>query len=489
MSRQLYLTMKGVNPLSCHKTSLDFVPPVPFIPSNVESLLALGSTKEPHSMKIKHQRHGQLEETVPMFGGGDREAHLLFIEMVESLCDRRNYHTQQQGYHQEVINAQEDLFAHDLSKPDESHKFVDSIAEDGTKKKGLTSTYEDWINAKNLLDDRIANAKAKEEEIVHQHFDMYENLMDVRLRKDWQTEVEKACHTYGWIDEDGQTHKDPRGYTYEALEICRRNWQLATVFRKDDAEKQTEYMQFYIKAGPLATRPFCQRMQQVNAFIPRLPCLKDCEPTPNEYDRANESFSEQKLAVICLRALPRKLQKQYNAQKEGRRPTNVAKLIEAAESLEPLFDTKPASNTIKATTIPTKMSGTGAKRSTNTPKGGPKSKKPKRFCDLCHEFGGAENTHDTTDCQKWLPGGKENPNFRSRRRQKTVDRTKNTNAHVSTVVQQPSAIATAVQAAVHEEIKKLKKSSYFHASEHHGKRKKHHGDRSGESVSSDSNSR
>ena len=94
MSRQLYLTMKGVNPLSCHKTSLDFIPPVPFIPSNVESLLALGSMKEQHSIKIKHQRHRQLEETVPMFGGSDRETHLLFIEMVEGLCDRKHYRTQ-----------------------------------------------------------------------------------------------------------------------------------------------------------------------------------------------------------------------------------------------------------------------------------------------------------------------------------------------------------------------------------------------------------
>ena len=66
-------------------------------------------------MKIKHQRHGQLEETVPMFRGSDREAYLLFVEMVEGLCDQKHYRTQQQGYHQDVINAQEDLFAHDLA--------------------------------------------------------------------------------------------------------------------------------------------------------------------------------------------------------------------------------------------------------------------------------------------------------------------------------------------------------------------------------------
>lgn len=470
-------------------------------------------TARKDSIKFKHPKHGEhghLEEYVSLFSGGDRESYLLHLDNVSAICDKKSYGTLYKGYENEVTNAQDDLCMHELSKPEEGHWSIaaaelatedqlpheTSSAEAKIPRKRLTPIAQKWLEDQEVLNNKIKNGRAKLDDVMKQVFALHESLLDSPLRKDWTEIVQKVCHSPNWVDEDGKTHAEERGKTWKALEVCQREWLLASCFHKDDAGQQRQYMRYHIicNCDPtrLPPRQFIQRMKQLSDYMRRLPCLKDCEPAPNDYDRENVPFTEQELAQICLNAFPRKTRTLYNAIHKGKRPTSLQELREGIETVQPLLDKKTAAaaptNDNKPTTGGDKNSGkrrsSGGDKNT---RGGKRrnNQNSKLHCERCEELGGFSHNHNTADCKKWLKNKEPNPNFGKRRQQQERARTTNAIAAADAT----SAIATVVQAAVHQEMKKLKKSSYFHASGHHGKRKRHDDPRSGDSESSGLDSR
>jgi len=154
-------------------------------------------------------------------------------------------------------------------------------------------------------------------------------------------------------------------------------------------------------------RGFFARMEQLNSYLPLLPCLKDSDQATSSTARMNVSFSEHKLAIIILRCMPKVFDDQY------RLLTNLipTALSQLRTKLEAICRACEGTKLLKhrAETV---ANGQDAKKKPFKPAGSSQPKKDKKswgksreyskkFCKGCNEHGGAETTHDTKDCKKY----------------------------------------------------------------------------------------
>jgi len=106
-------------------------------------------------------------------------------------------------------------------------------------------------------------------------FGLYELLLSKGLRKNWIHCISQACCEANWTDEERNEHEKPRGYAWDSLAVAARNW-LLYVSPQNAAELQRHYMYFYvIRSSRVSIMKFFTWMDQLNGYIPFLPCQKD----------------------------------------------------------------------------------------------------------------------------------------------------------------------------------------------------------------------
>jgi hypothetical protein len=126
-----------------------------------------------------------------------------------------------------------------------------------------------------------------------------------------------------------------------------------------------------------------------------------------------EPLNEPDLAASMLRMFPKKWESEYKLQ--HRMPQTVRQLLEAVEKIEvarPLEDpnkNKTRTNTGDVSNRDKRKSG--STYSERIPK---KSRREVRFCKLCKTHGGAHDTHNTKDCNKYDQSGNLKRGFKSK---------------------------------------------------------------------------
>ena len=127
----------------------------------------------------------------------------------------------------------------------------------------------------------------------------------------WTKLVTNMCFSSGWKNKKGEEQNTRWGYSWAALELVRHEW-LLSVSTDDAAEEQCMYLGYYLKYPfKMSIRAFFARMEQVNSYLPLLPCLKDSKQATKLTARMNVSFPEHKLTVIILRCMPKSYDDQY----------------------------------------------------------------------------------------------------------------------------------------------------------------------------------
>ena len=75
---------------------------------------------------------------------------------------------------------------------------------------------------------------------ISEAFELYELLLCEEMRVSWYAIRDRVCYS-PWRDSNRKLHNEHRGLSWDSLDLCHREW-LLTVFDKDAAEKQREYM-------------------------------------------------------------------------------------------------------------------------------------------------------------------------------------------------------------------------------------------------------
>jgi len=124
----------------------------------------------------------------------------------------------------------------------------------------------------------------------------------MRQRASWNYFFAKTCHTAGWKNEKGEEQTKPQGLSWETFQLCQNEY-LLSVSKKNMAEQIRIHLTFHVKKPTqVLVRVFMQRLDQMNTYLPYLPCLKDSDVTPPETEHMNWPFSQYELGVIVIRA-------------------------------------------------------------------------------------------------------------------------------------------------------------------------------------------
>ena len=252
---------------------------------------------------------------------------------------------------------------------------------------------------------------------------MYENLLSEDAAYHWRTIVKSVCETPNWkCSLTGATGKKVRGKSPKALQECLHLHRL-TVFPYDAAEKQRRYLQNTIKKPQrVNVRSFMARVEQLNSYLPLLPCVYQSDKATKLTTPMNKAISEPDLANLILRACPDEWEDQYYLT-HSVVPQGMSELLHSLEAIEKVMEqkerkAKAASATQQSGRDATKPKGDERKRSASASKmkAGdriPKKPRTEKYCNLCAEHGGAEKTHNTNKCRKYEKDGTLKASYKS----------------------------------------------------------------------------
>ena len=104
---------------------------------------------------------------------------------------------------------------------------------------------------------------------------------------------------------------------------------MLLVCKQDAAERVKGYMTSNIRLADAVTIvQLCSPLQDMNAMIQYLPCLKHSEGSPADMPTMNKKFSELEMCTNLISTLSMKMSTAYYASKGQHFPTNFKKLEE-----------------------------------------------------------------------------------------------------------------------------------------------------------------
>jgi len=442
MSNQLILIPSTVKPHDVERNSLKQAAPVPFI----KPLDNQPVTKE-HKVKISTSSDSTTAEYLYPFQGGTGEDYLLHRILLEDLINKMNLQDTYNGYEKEMKNVVDDLEEHDRSKPSEA-EWTDVVAtstnaspstEDTSPSSvaggGQKSDDKDKETAKQLfphqtkgekwearrltLTDRRRIIQSDMHKILVEVFDLVELLLCEEMKVAWLQLKNQVCYS-PYKDDSGVEHTEHRGLTWESLDLCERQWMLS-VFDKDAAEKQRMYMQYYLLySSKVSIRQFIQRIEQLNGYLPKMPCMADDKTLSRRVPRMSKAFNEVELCNMILHMFPRTYEDHYTlTHPNDPVPIDLSRLRESLESIQKVVEAakknKSHDSSTPAADTNNKSKGQRKRGKSTDGKGGSSSKRRRgRHCALCEEHGGYSSTHNTEDCKKWTADGKPNPSWKKK---------------------------------------------------------------------------
>ena len=186
-----------------------------------------------------------------------------------------------------------------------------------------------------------------------------------------------------------------QGYSTDSFRDCVK-CHLLSVFTHDAAEHQKYYISHHVKKSrKVLLRNFCNRIEQLNSYIPYLSGLVD-SPQGANMKRA-EALTEPELAQLLLRLVPQHQQDQYELIK-GIISVNLCLTLDTLVTIEKM-DIQVPKKAEKAA-----ESGNGKRKrkgALSDEKASNKKSRSSKNCELCEKHGGAKNTHNTVDCKRY----------------------------------------------------------------------------------------
>ena len=178
----------------------------------------------------------------------------------------------------------------------------------------------------------------------------------------------------------------------------------------DAAEHRKYYISHYLKKPrKIQLRNFCDRIKQLNSYIPYLPGLV-ASPQGANMNRAT-ALTEPELAQLLLRLVPQFQQEQYELIK-GIIPVNLRLMLDTLVTIDKM-DIQVPKKAKKAA-----ESGNGKRKRkgplTDEKAFNEKSRSSKQ-CELCKKHGGAKITHSTVDCKRYKKDKTQKKTFQSKK--------------------------------------------------------------------------
>ena len=295
--------------------------------------------------------------------------------------------------------------------------------------------------------------------IVSKAFNLYQQMCSTALRAEWDDIVAEHCFTMGWTNENDEPSENFRGQSWTTLAECKR-LHLLTVCDQDAAERHMIYMNVTLKKPQrLAVKPFFKRVKELDDLAPSLPCLKDQDDCPPEVERRNISMTPFAMCGLLMRNVSVQIEDEYNCL-HPMVPTNPKKLVEQLTKIETKLGSVvvPSSDRRKSEGLPDESRSKKRAKTENSSRKPTQNKIPRKdkiptraekSCKLCAEYGGSSNTHHTSVCKKWLPGGKPHPEWRGGKT------TANINVHQSDTVNQLMAQQAEFQKTILKQMSKI----------------------------------
>jgi hypothetical protein len=107
------------------------------------------------------------------------------------------------------------------------------------------------------------------------------------------------------------------------------------VFPNNAAEQEKYYLSNVLKKPQrVGVRQFVQCVEQLNAYVPQLPCWYHSPSYVAGMSPANIPFTKADLASHVLRMCPHQWQDQYNLQEKGMTPMDMRTLLASLEAIE-----------------------------------------------------------------------------------------------------------------------------------------------------------
>ena len=319
--------------------------------------------------------------------------------------------------------------------------------------------------ARKKHNDQVGLLLKRKDVIMTKAFTIYQQMCGPTLRAEWDSLVQEHCFTTGWKLTDGSTSTLERGQNWDTLRDCKR-LHLLTVCDIDAAERHINYVNVNVrKPKEVSIKVFHKRSKEMDELVPSLPCLKDQPNCPAGVARANVSMTDFEMCNLLMRNVTAKMEDEYNCLHDTV-PTDPKLLVEQLTKIERKLETISSENK----SLDRRKGGPpddaqrrsrgGKKRSqiaNGNGRGEPDKPIPRKkavapandhHCKLCTEYGGVAKTHTTSQCKKWVAGGKSHSEWRG-------GKTANINMHQGSDVNQLMAQQVEFQNKIMKQMSKL----------------------------------
>jgi hypothetical protein len=201
----------------------------------------------------------------------------------------------------------------------------------GTPAPELCKEYEALYNKATFVKETAMN---KGEAAATKMFQFYANLLSLDAKYSWNKIVWEHLEADPFKDLQGVSKKGPRGLSWESFNNCVM-FHLLTVFPNNAAEQEKYYLSNMLKKPQrVGICQFVQRVEQLNAYIPQLPCWYYSPSYNAGMMPANVPFSKADLVSHVLWMCPHQWQDQYNLQEKGMTPMDMHSLHASLEAIE-----------------------------------------------------------------------------------------------------------------------------------------------------------
>ncbi len=233
-------------------------PPIPYIPLEdpiQEIVEKISGTKNfkvtlPDGTVVYHK----------VYDDGNNEAFIIHVKDVIKLAKRKNYF----DYYETAVFKKGQC----VTQCNKAQKKSDNAIKDPTstvdEKKVLKKSLELAIQA--VMEAELHLLKRRKA-----FFGFYETMLGEGPRVRWTRIVDSQIGVMPWTNLKGEVNNVEREYSAESFRDCVK-FHLLKVFNHDVAEHQKYYISHCLKKPrKIPWRFFCDRIEQLNSYIPYLP--------------------------------------------------------------------------------------------------------------------------------------------------------------------------------------------------------------------------
>ncbi len=266
----------------------------------------------------------------------------------------------------------------------------------------------DFEKAKKAIEDAQGAMTAAASEM----FTFYSNLLTPESKYLWNKIVSKQMESDLFVNLQGVSLEGPRGMSPKSFDNCMM-FHLLTAFPIIAAEQKKYYITNVLKKPQrINVRQLVCCVEQLNAYIPQMPCFYYSPNANTSTKPKNVLFTEAELGVHVLHMCPIQCQDQYNMTKKGMTPMGMRLLLTLLEAIKRICTYEKAK--LESSQKASNKGKKGMKRTgTSSTARVPKKVCFEKHCNLCNKHGGAYNMHKTHDCHRFEKDGKEKTDFRA----------------------------------------------------------------------------